>query len=312
MPALLHVLGQLFLFAVLVIAAGAVLRHMAAAAFRPGGSPARPARGGSAKALRSPAPRAVRTAGRSAVAAAARPGNSQIRTQARADARRAWTEVKAADWLEQRRHERQNGAAAAVAPRLTLRQRLRLAPAASGTTGGSGASPNGGGQANGGNGSTPTPATVPPPPNGTQGPAPPPQAPARPAQPASTNGGTNVAPSTAGAEQLIEGVNRIHAEAAAGGIHHKQAAIKAATEGCIRFAGMAQMLARTMSEPGSNYGPEITEPLAKAAQHLQAAAMSFGESDTNVTTLIHMSVGELASSPRQAPHHSELSESGAR
>lgn len=117
---------------------------------------------------------------------------------------------------------------------------------------------------------------------------------------------------TTGAEQLIEGVNRIHAEAAAGGIHHKQAALKAAAEGSIRFSAMAQMLSRTMSEPGSNYGPEITEPLAKAAQHLQAAAMSFGEADTNVTSMIHMSVGDLARSPRQAPHHSELSESGAR
>jgi len=118
------------------------------------------------------------------------------------------------------------------------------------------------------------------------------------------------APSTAGAEQLIEGANRIHAEAAAGGIHHKQAAIKSATEGSIRFAGMAQMLSRTLSE--QNYGPEITEPLSKAAQHLQAAAMAFGESDTNITTLIHMTVGDLATSPRQAPHHSELSEAGAK
>lgn len=118
--------------------------------------------------------------------------------------------------------------------------------------------------------------------------------------------------STTGAEQLIEGVNRIHAEAAAGGIHHKQAALKAAGEGSIRFSAMAQMLARTMSEPGNNYGPEITEPLGKAAQHLQAAAMSFGEADTNVTSMIHMSVGDLARSPRQAPHHSELSENGSK
>ena len=119
------------------------------------------------------------------------------------------------------------------------------------------------------------------------------------------------APSTAGAEQLIEGINRIHAEAAAGGIHHKQAAIKSASEASIRFSGMAQMLARTMSEPGNNYGPEITEPLGQAAQHLQAAAMAFGESDTALTTMIHMTVGELATSTRQAPHHSELSEAGA-
>jgi hypothetical protein len=119
------------------------------------------------------------------------------------------------------------------------------------------------------------------------------------------------APTNAGAEQLIEGIQRIHAEAAAGGIRHKQAAVKAANEAMVRFSAMLQMLARTMSEPGNNYGPEITEPLGKAAQHLQAGAMSTGESDTALATLIHMTVGELADSPRQAPHHTELSENGS-
>lgn len=115
----------------------------------------------------------------------------------------------------------------------------------------------------------------------------------------------------AGAEQFIEGVNQIHSTAASGGINAKQAAIKAATEGCIRFAGMLQMLARQMTENG-RYGPEITEPLAKAAQHLQAGAMTLGESDTAITTLKHMQVGELAASARQAPHHDELNEAGSR
>jgi hypothetical protein len=185
---------------------------------------------------------------------------------------------------EQHRHNRANGISATA----TLRQRLRPAPY------------NPAAPPPGGNGSAPEPA-------GAQA-APP--APSQPPQQPSSNGGTVA--STTGAEQLIEGVNRIHAEAAAGGIHHKQAALKAAAEGSIRFSAMAQMLARTMSEPGNNYGPEITEPLAKAAQHLQAAAMSFGEADTNVTSMIHMSVGDLARSSRQAPHHSELSENGSK
>ena len=115
--------------------------------------------------------------------------------------------------------------------------------------------------------------------------------------------------STGSVEKLVEGINQIHAEAATGGIHAKQAGIKASVEGCIRFSSMASMLSRAMSEPGSNYGPEITEPLAKASEHLQAAAMAFGEGDTNLATLLNMSVGELAQSPRQAPHHAELSES---
>lgn len=117
--------------------------------------------------------------------------------------------------------------------------------------------------------------------------------------------------STGSVEKLVEGVNQIHAEAAVGNIHGKQRGIKASTEGSIRFSQMASMLSRAMSEPGNNYGPEITEPLAKASEHLQAAAMSFSEADANLTTLINMTLGEVATSSRQAPHHTELTENGS-
>lgn len=112
-------------------------------------------------------------------------------------------------------------------------------------------------------------------------------------------------------EQVINGVNGIHASAAAGGIHAKHAAIKACNEGAVRFSLMSSMMARALAEPGANYGPEITEPLANAAVHLQAAALAFGESDAALSSLKGMTVGDLASSPRQAPHNSELSETGA-
>lgn len=122
-------------------------------------------------------------------------------------------------------------------------------------------------------------------------------------------------PSTASGnavEQFVEGVNQIHAQAQAGGLHAKHAAVKASNEGAVRFAQMAAMLSRAMSEPGMNYGPEITEPIAKAGTHLQAAAMSFSEADAALTSLENMAVGELALSSRQAPHHQELSENGSR
>ena len=117
--------------------------------------------------------------------------------------------------------------------------------------------------------------------------------------------------STASAEKLIEGINEIHARAAAGGIHAKREAVKAAHEGSVRFAAMVQMLARQLAESG-HYGPEITEPIAGSGQHHQAAAMSLSEADAALSTLINMTVGDLATSPRQAPHHAELSETGAR
>jgi hypothetical protein len=114
------------------------------------------------------------------------------------------------------------------------------------------------------------------------------------------------------AEKLIEGINQVHAEAATGGIHAKQSALKACNEACVRFAAMASMLSRQMSEPGQNYGPEITEPVSKSAEQLQASAMTFSEADANLSTLINMTVGDLATSARQAPHHAELSENGSR
>jgi hypothetical protein len=263
-------------------------------------TPAMRQRAAGGKVPRSPGKAAAKAA-RSAGHVVAHPSNGAIRAQAKADAYAAWQQAFATDYLEQQRHARANGTPApavlAAAARPSLRQRLRLAPPAAGQQNGTAASP------------AAPPRAAPAPASGNGG------SPARqfppPPQPSSSNGGSTVA-STTGAEQLIEGVNRIHAEAAAGGIHHKQAALKAAAEGSIRFSAMAQMLSRTMSEPGNNYGPEITEPLAKAAQHLQAAAMSFGEADTNVTSMIHMSVGDLARSPRQAPHHSELSENGSK
>ena len=117
--------------------------------------------------------------------------------------------------------------------------------------------------------------------------------------------------STASAEKLIEGYNEVYTHAMAGGIHAKREAIKAMHEASVRGAQMSQMLARTMAEPGSNYGPEITEPCSKAGQQLEATAMAYGEADAAITTLINMTVGDLAASARQAPHHTELTEAGA-
>lgn len=118
--------------------------------------------------------------------------------------------------------------------------------------------------------------------------------------------------STASAEKAIEGVNEIYAHGMSGGIHAKQEALKAIHELAVRAAQMVVTFARQMAEPGSNYGTEITEPLATAGNHFQAAASSVSESDAAISTLINMTVGDLAASARQAPHHRELSENGSR
>lgn len=232
------------------------------------------------------------------------------------------------DWLEERRHRRKNGDAGPVPD--------------------SGAMPSGGRGGHKWPWDAPdrrrrpartVPGTVEPP--GTRQPAPavtpkpsasPGPHPARPAagtaaritqpqdpatagtQPApstATTGGTVTAASGA-VEQLVEGVNGIRAEAMSGGIHAKHRAVKAAIEACERFSAMIGSLARELSEPGMNYGPEITEPLSRMSQFLAAGAATGSESDASLTTLKSMTVGDLASSARQAPDRAELSETGAR
>lgn len=113
-------------------------------------------------------------------------------------------------------------------------------------------------------------------------------------------------------EQMVEGINGIRAQALSGGIHAKHAAVKSMVEACERFAAMTLSLARELSEPGMHYGPEITEPLQRAGQFLQAAAAVGSESDASLSSLKGMTVGDLAQSARQAPDHSELSETGSR
>ena len=118
--------------------------------------------------------------------------------------------------------------------------------------------------------------------------------------------------STASAEKMIEGANEIHAHAASGGILAKKEALAGAHEAATRFAATMEMLGRQMSEPDSHYGNDITEPVRTSGTHLRAAATTIREAVARLDTLIRMSVGELAASSTQAPHHSELSENGSR
>lgn len=225
------------------------------------------------------------------------------------------------DWLEQQRHGRKNGTRAAGAvtsagsgatvthigtrqPRSVTSTLRRFTPSRKPA-------------ANGSSNGAPSPPPAPPAqrrPDFTPARTPaPPSAPANGTAPGrNTTVATGNGTGTGSAEKLIEGVNQVHAEAGAGGIHAKHGAIKACTEGSLRFSAMAGMMSRAMSEPGQNYGPEITEPMAKAQTHLQAAAMAFSEADSNLSTLINMSVGDLANSARQAPNHAELTENGSR
>src|SRR5579859_540964 len=160
----------------------------------------------------------------------------------RHEVRLAWEKAKAADWLEERRHERKNGTDGGAVPAGTrpagkpaLLRQMRDAAVVPFQR-------------------RPAPGT----PTAPAAPARAAGAPRPPSPQPPSPGGTTVATTgTASAvEQFVEGVNQIHATAQAGGIHAKHAAIKACHEACVRFAAMSAMLARAMSEPGMNYGPE--------------------------------------------------------
>jgi len=111
-------------------------------------------------------------------------------------------------------------------------------------------------------------------------------------------------------EMVIEGLQRLRAEASAGNAHDKHRVMRALSEVGLRANTTAVAISRGMTDQG-HYGPEITEPVARSGQHFQAAAMVLGEADTALGTLLGMSLGELARSPRQAPHYRELTETGA-
>lgn len=248
----------------------------------------------------------ARAAGAPSVTASGKRGKGAGRAtvrmpSARDTAKTIWTQAHATNWLEQMRHHRQNGTSpppgkAIRAARATgrgvrkLRGAMWPAPKAQGA---------------GGTSPPPAPAAV-----TLKPPAPP--APASPGTNGTSNGRQPTMASTTSsgsAEKLVEGVNQVHNSAASGGIFAKHGAIKAAHEGALRFADMAQMLARTLAE--AHYGPEITEPLSKAGTHMRATAQALSESDANLHSLINGSVGDHVRSGRQIPTTAELSENGS-
>lgn len=69
-------------------------------------------------------------------------------------------------------------------------------------------------------------------------------------------------------------------------------------------------LGTRLSEPDKRYGPEVWEPVMQAGASISAAGIKLGEATANLVSLINTTVGQLADSPRQAPHHSQM-EGGA-
>ena len=116
--------------------------------------------------------------------------------------------------------------------------------------------------------------------------------------------------SSGAVEQAVNGMHQVHTRASSGNIRVKHWAVKACAELFTRQAAMLQLLSVALAD--ARYGPEICEPMAQAASFARAAALCCGQSDAAMSSLVNMTVGDLADSPRQAPDRQELSETGAR
>jgi hypothetical protein len=115
-----------------------------------------------------------------------------------------------------------------------------------------------------------------------------------------------------GVEDIIMGLERLYAHAMAGNIQAKRGAVLGGAEIGKRAALTFLTLARAMGEPGQHYGSEVTEKVARMAGGFTLAASAGSEADGELFALLKSTLEELVAGGRQAPHHSELSETGAR
>jgi hypothetical protein len=151
----------------------------------------------------------------------------------------------------------------------------------------------------------PAPADLPPMP--APPPPPPPQA-SQPVPAANGDGRPPAEPQPMGGAQadLLHSITSLVNRASQGDIRDVRRAIKTLAVAADHLGGGVSHLGRRLAEPDKHYGAEIWEPLTTAGAQLRSGALHMGYSDANVSSLLRSTVGEIASSPRTAPHHSQL------
>jgi hypothetical protein len=115
------------------------------------------------------------------------------------------------------------------------------------------------------------------------------------------------APSAGGAQSdLLYAANALAAEASHGDIHAVRRVDATFAAVATELGSALTRLGQRLSEPDKRYGPEIWEPVMQAGAQCKAAGIHLGEADANTLSLINTTLGELANSPRQSPHHSQM------
>lgn len=110
---------------------------------------------------------------------------------------------------------------------------------------------------------------------------------------------------------LFSALQQVMSQARSGGLQAKHRAIKTFAEAEDYMSQTLQQFSQEMAEPDQGYPQSIWEPIQQASQHNRAAATKMAESDSAMTQLANMQVGELAASSVKAPHHSELNSDAA-
>jgi hypothetical protein len=110
---------------------------------------------------------------------------------------------------------------------------------------------------------------------------------------------------TGAAADMFSAATVVTSHAKSGGIHAKLRAIKVFSETFENLHTTLRDLATDMSEQGE-YPASVWEPVMTAAAHAKATAMSLGEADSSLVSLMNMNIGELAASPIRAPRNAEL------
>lgn len=105
---------------------------------------------------------------------------------------------------------------------------------------------------------------------------------------------------------LLHSITSMVNKASHGDIRDVRRCIKTLATAADCLGSGVSHLGRRLAEPDKKYGPEIWEPLTRASSQIRSGALHMGQSDSMVSSLLRTTVGELANSPRQAPHDSQL------
>lgn len=105
-------------------------------------------------------------------------------------------------------------------------------------------------------------------------------------------------------DDLMAAVHRLNDVSRHGGLLVKQEAVHILVDAAEGISIAVGILA--FDHRNAGYGPEITDPLYRAAESFHAASQMCEEAQASLASLASMSVGALANSHRQVPHSTEL------